>query len=76
MCSLGVHQRPMAAKTDKLKIVKDGGYSVIRIQSKISPILYRTMLESMESIGVSNESTYISMAIKKLNDDIMNKSRV
>ena len=75
MCSYGVHQRPMAAKTDKLKVVKDGGYAVIRIQSKISPILYKTMLEAMESIGVSNESTYISMAIKKLNDEVMNKFR-
>jgi hypothetical protein len=65
----------MAAKTDKLKVVKDGGYAVIRIQSKISPILYKTMLEAMESIGVSNESTYISMAIKKLNDEVMNKFR-
>jgi hypothetical protein len=65
----------MAAKTDKLKVVKDGGYAVIRIQSKISPILYKTMLEAMDSIGVGNESTYISMAIKKLNDEVMNKLR-
>jgi hypothetical protein len=65
----------MAAKTDKLKVVKDGGYAVIRIQSKISPILYKTMLEAMDSIGIGNESTYISMAIKKLNDEVMNKLR-
>jgi len=58
----------MAAKKDKLESFKKGHYSLIRVEAKVSPIIYKDMLESMELLGIGNETTYIIMALKNLND--------
>jgi hypothetical protein len=68
-----VHKTPMTAKTDKLDDFKNGNYKLIRVQSKLSPVIYKGMIASMESLGINNESTYITMAIKKLNDSLTPK---
>ncbi len=54
-------------KVDKLKKFKEGEYHTVFVQAKISPIIYKNMLDSMQRIGLNCESTYIVMALQNFN---------
>lgn len=55
-------------KKDKLGIVKEGGYGLILMTTRVSPIVYKDSLDVMDKLGINNESTLVAMAIKAFND--------
>ena len=55
-------------KKDKLGIVKEGGYGLILMTTRVSPIVYKDSLDVMEKLGINNESTFLAMAAKAFID--------
>ena len=61
----------MTKKTDgkpkKLLELEAGEYKLVRVSAKLSPIAYKTMRQSMEDMGITNESAYVQMGIALMN---------
>ena len=51
----------------------DTEYKFVRVQTQISPIVYKSMKEVMDKLGIHNDSTYAQMAIKHFNDTQLKK---
>lgn len=51
-------------KKNKLENFENGKYKHIHIQSTLSPIGYKEMIDCMEVLGITNESAFIKMTIK------------
>lgn len=59
----------MAAKIDKIKDAKKKGRNYVRVATDILIEDYKVMLQTINKYGYRNETTYLNIAIKKLNQD-------
>ncbi len=58
-------------KTDKL----NGEYGLVRMSTRVKRSIYKQAIESMEILGINNESTYLSMALSRFNQHILDKNK-
>lgn len=62
---------PSKRKEDRLKKIEKSNdsenYGSIRMTTNVAPVVYKESLQSMEFLGIKNESTYVAMAVKMMN---------